>query len=225
LSNLDEGTEYFWRVVGVNVIGKGDWSEIRSFTTHTLSPPEQVMLTAPPDSAKSVFPIVNFMWEAVTDTPAQYHLEVSQTGNFEGEQVSYTTSRNNHTVGPLSGRKQYYWRVQAENSAGASPWSVTFTFETAPHSSPGKITLVAPEHRAVKDTNVVTFTWRGREGVDNYMLELAKDEAQGLTALPFGHEALERLQALRSEVFQDQVLPGDSAELIREARTQRATAQ
>ena len=55
--------------------------------------------------------------------------------------------------------------------------------------------------------------------------ELTRDEAQGLTNLPFGHEALDRLAALQTEVFQGRRLPGDSTEFIREARDQRATAQ
>lgn len=55
--------------------------------------------------------------------------------------------------------------------------------------------------------------------------ELARDEAQGMTALPFGHEALARLAALQTEVFQGATVPGDSAELIREARASRAVTQ
>jgi hypothetical protein len=54
--------------------------------------------------------------------------------------------------------------------------------------------------------------------------ELTIDEAQGLTALPFGEEALDRLEALQSKIFQERTLPGDSAELIREARASRASA-
>ena len=54
--------------------------------------------------------------------------------------------------------------------------------------------------------------------------ELTRDEAQGLTTLPFSHEALDRLAALQTEVLQGQSLPGDSTEFIREAREQRATA-
>jgi hypothetical protein len=54
--------------------------------------------------------------------------------------------------------------------------------------------------------------------------ELTKDEARGLTALPFGQESLDRLEALQSKIFQSRMLPGDSAELIREARTSRTSA-
>ena len=54
--------------------------------------------------------------------------------------------------------------------------------------------------------------------------ELTKDEAHGLTALPFGQEAMDRLEALQSKIFQGRTLPGDSTELIREARAGRSSA-
>jgi len=53
---------------------------------------------------------------------------------------------------------------------------------------------------------------------------LTKADAQGLTALPFGQEALNRLEALQAQIFQGRTLPGDSAELIREARASRMSA-
>ena len=52
--------------------------------------------------------------------------------------------------------------------------------------------------------------------------ELAKDEARGVTSLPFGHEALDRLDTLRKEIFGDTILPGDSVEFIQEAREARS---
>ena len=52
--------------------------------------------------------------------------------------------------------------------------------------------------------------------------ELAKDEANGVTSLPFGHEALDRLDTLRKEIFVDKILPGNSVDFIREAREARS---
>ncbi|MYB40771.1 MAG: hypothetical protein F4X76_00985 [Chloroflexi bacterium] len=52
--------------------------------------------------------------------------------------------------------------------------------------------------------------------------ELDRDEAEGIPVLPFG-EAIERLAALQEEIFAGTTLPGDSADLIREAREQRAS--
>ena len=51
--------------------------------------------------------------------------------------------------------------------------------------------------------------------------ELARDEVQGLTDLPFGQEALNRLADLQREVFGDEALGGNSADLIGEARASR----
>ena len=48
--------------------------------------------------------------------------------------------------------------------------------------------------------------------------ELARDEADGA---PTGTFNIERLIALQEEAFGDNVLPGDGAEVIREARESR----
>ncbi len=55
--------------------------------------------------------------------------------------------------------------------------------------------------------------------------ELSKDEEQGFKTLPFGKESIDRLAALRKEVFGKDILPGDSADFIREARKVRAKSQ
>ena len=52
--------------------------------------------------------------------------------------------------------------------------------------------------------------------------ELASDEARGVTLLPFGHEAIDRLAALRKATFGGEPLPGDSATFIREDRAARS---
>ena len=52
--------------------------------------------------------------------------------------------------------------------------------------------------------------------------ELARDEAQGVLSLPFGHQAIDRLAALRKATFGGEPLPGDSATFIREDRVARS---
>ena len=52
--------------------------------------------------------------------------------------------------------------------------------------------------------------------------ELARDEAQGVVSLPFGHEAIDRLTALREATFGGEALPGDSVAFIREVREARS---
>ena len=54
--------------------------------------------------------------------------------------------------------------------------------------------------------------------------ELAQEEGTAVTSLPFGHEALDRLDNLRNEIFGDQTLSGDSVKFIREAREFRSVS-
>ena len=51
--------------------------------------------------------------------------------------------------------------------------------------------------------------------------QLDRDEANGLSGPGFIREAFERLVAYREELFGGQPLPGDSVELLREAREMR----
>lgn len=53
--------------------------------------------------------------------------------------------------------------------------------------------------------------------------EVVRDEARSVAALPFGHEAIDRLTALRETTFGGIPLAGDSAELMREDREARSS--
>ena len=55
--------------------------------------------------------------------------------------------------------------------------------------------------------------------------ELARDEAQGVVPLAFGHESVDRLAALREATFGGETLLGDSATFIREDRATRSNPQ
>ena len=48
--------------------------------------------------------------------------------------------------------------------------------------------------------------------------ELAADEASGMVGLPLDRSDADRFEALQEQYFGDRVLPGSSADLIREAR-------
>ena len=48
--------------------------------------------------------------------------------------------------------------------------------------------------------------------------ELTKDEADGMSGQRFDRQSFERVVARREELFGGQPLPGDSVDLIREAR-------
>lgn len=62
----------------------------------------------------------------------------------------------------------------------------------------------------------------GHDGTDSAR---SGDEARGVSLMPFGHEALDRLAALQEAIFEGEALSGDSAEFIREDRAERSKPQ
>ena len=55
--------------------------------------------------------------------------------------------------------------------------------------------------------------------------ELGRDEPHSVASLPFSHEAIDRLAALREATFGGELLTGDSAKFIREDREARSNQQ
>ena len=51
--------------------------------------------------------------------------------------------------------------------------------------------------------------------------QLEVDESTDVPALPFGKEALDRLESLRADVSGDVVLPDDSADFLRQTREEK----
>ena len=84
------------------------------------------------------------------------------------------------------------------------------------------LNLDPPVQRRLKAVAAIKGISMRRYCIAAISRELAKDEAIGVTSLPFGHEALDRLDTLRKEIFGEIGLSGDSVEFIREARESRS---
>lgn len=121
------GTEYFWRIRGVNVNSVSQWSDARSFTTI-----DAVSLTAPPNNATSVSPVETvFRWVRVVGCDS-YIMELDTMANFSTAK-SYTTLGDTGisvTLNLSDGSKEYFWRVRAEHFRDSSNWSQVFSFTT-----------------------------------------------------------------------------------------------
>ena len=81
--------------------------------------------------------------------------------------------------------------------------------------------LDPPVHRRLKEVAAlkgVSMRQYCQTAIDE---GLARDEEHNQPGSPFDAKAVERLLALQKETFGDKVLPGDSAQFIREARESR----
>jgi hypothetical protein len=110
LTSLDEGTQYYYRVQGVNAGGFSAYSSEQSATT-VLRAPKFLNLTALSSSR------VRLNWTDKSDTESGFKIERSRTTDTNYTQIA-TVGANvtTYTDTGLSGSTTYYYRVRAYNS-------------------------------------------------------------------------------------------------------------
>jgi YD repeat-containing protein len=134
IKNLKYNTTYYWRVRAINSIGSGNWSEIWSFRTIEVFPPQDpVVLQYPNDNAKEVkMKNLELEWLPTENTDS-YLIQVSLGPSFEDKQLVYNIKNiqsNIVNLAPLGSETLYYWRVRAVNKYGNGPWAETWVFTT-----------------------------------------------------------------------------------------------
>ena len=116
---LNEHTRYYWRVNARNAGGTSAWSGTMRFTT-TLAAPN---LISPAQNAVNV-PVSTYLTWSMVPSATDYRVQLSTNASFTGpllvDNSNFATSQS---IGPLSLNTTYYWRVYAQNSSGAGPWS------------------------------------------------------------------------------------------------------
>ena len=123
---------YYWRARAINGIGTGDWSVTFNFTTLPIPPPAAPALIAPPNSSVGVSLTPLLDWTGVSSA-SSYGVQISSDVNFNNLVHSQQNILNTeYTVpsGVLNNNTLYFWRVNAVNSFGTSPWSTEWIFRT-----------------------------------------------------------------------------------------------
>jgi hypothetical protein len=196
---LSTSTAYYWRVRAKNAGGAGTWSETWSFTT--IAPAAGAPVPSSPSNSAVNQPLnPSLAWSQVSGATS-YRVQVSTDVNFAGATVDDSlVPSNSKNVGPLSGGTTYYWRVNAQNSGGASGWSEIWCFTTLP-PPPGAPSLVAPASGAADvDVNPV-MCWNRTSGAALYCLQVASDSL--FTAVVSQDSALADTSRSRSGLIND----------------------
>ena len=120
----------YWRVRANNSGGVSAWSSIFDFTT-IPNAPSQPTLASPAGNASDLPKDLNLSWNAMAGATT-YYLQVSAAADFSTFffRDSTLTSSLGYVTGLTAGTT-YYWRVQAANAGGPSPWSTTRSFTTS----------------------------------------------------------------------------------------------
>ncbi len=130
ISGLANSTTYFWRVSATNAGGTSSFSNTFSFTT-IVAAPSAPTLSFPANGATNQPTTLTLSWSTVTGATT-YRLQVSTNSTFTPLVVDDSTlTTSSRQIGPLANNTVYYWRVNARNAGGTSPYTPTSTFSTA----------------------------------------------------------------------------------------------
>ncbi|WP_034890963.1 LamG-like jellyroll fold domain-containing protein [Gillisia sp. Hel_I_29] len=173
VSNLENNSSYYWRVLATNSLGDSNWSSIWNFTT-TMKLAEIPVLDSPLD-LDSEQPINTLLsWNSTKDA-ASYKVQVSDDVNFAT--TVFEISNLNDTsvaVDNLAVSTSYYWRVLASNAVGESDWSAIWNFTTT--SNPAEVpVLVSPLDLSTEQPNNSTLSWSSVADATSFKIQVSDD--------------------------------------------------
>jgi hypothetical protein len=167
LSNLTYNTSYEWQVMGVNTCNSSDWSDLKTFTSELAAPTN----LAPTGAAIVLNPTLT--WSAVAGAES-YTVRFSTDPTLT-TYVTYTTSTNSQVLTGLLSLTNYYFKVDASNTAGnLSDWSTTASFQTT-------VTLTAPilsapANSATSQAMGVSYSWGSVLNATSYEIQVSATE-------------------------------------------------
>lgn len=169
MTALSVGTVYFWRVNAKNAAGTSLYSPVWSFSTSAA--PLAPVLLLPVNLAVNQPSNPTLSWTASVGA-VTYRLQVSTVNTFA------TTVTNDSTITGVSQQQAgllpgttYFWRVNAKNVSGTSPYSVvrSFTTTVAPPLAP---VLLSPLDASIAQKLSLPLSWNASVGASTYRLQV-----------------------------------------------------
>lgn len=150
ISDLTEGTTYYYRCFASNSMGFCWASNPMSFTPTCLQPVPPVPVLRTPASGTTVSSLTpRLEWNAPTGAE-DYGVQVSTSSSFTTQLVNEAGITNIYydiPAGKLNWNTMYYWRVNAHNCGGTSAWSAMRYFRTAIGPPPSPLpTWMQPQY-------------------------------------------------------------------------------
>ena len=194
VSELQNNTQYFWRVSASNAGGTSDWSDEWNFTTIVAAPTAPI-LASPDNGATDVSRNLTLNWN-VSSGASSYRLQLSENASFSPTSLdSSSITSNSLELSGLQNNTQYFWRVRAFNIGGTSDWSDIWNFTTI-IAAPTVPILTSPNNGAIDVRIDPTLSWNVSSGASSYRLQLSENESFSPTILDSGDVTSVALQVL-----------------------------
>jgi hypothetical protein len=164
--NLGGGTHTWWIQTWSNA-GYGPWSDGKTFTPPTPTPPGKATLNTPSGTIFINNPI--YTWNEVSGATYYYLWLDGPSGHvfdkwFTAEEASCKGSSCSATLPVTLSSGAHTWWIQTWNPVGYGPWSDGKSFSVSP---PAAATLVSPNGSVA---NNPTYTWNAVAGATWYYL-------------------------------------------------------
>ena len=131
VSELDNGTTYYWRARAKNASETSNWSASWSFTTVGIVP-EKVILESPADGTtievQEGETSVQLQWFSTSNEVLAYELEIATDDAFSQIVYSSELSDTFYVFNDAEIQQIYYWRVRAGNEYGWGEFSDVWSF-------------------------------------------------------------------------------------------------
>ncbi len=170
LTGLSNNTIHYWRVNAANAGGTGPYSTVFDFTTIIAAPLAPMLLT-PADGATGVATNPSLRWNQ-SATATSYRVQLSLMSDFSTTVLDSTLADTSVAVTGLANSTVYYWRVNASNAGGTSPYSSIFDFTTI-IATPSAPMLLTPADGATDVATNPTFKWNQSAGASGYYFQLS----------------------------------------------------
>lgn len=139
--------------------------------------PEAPVLVSPLDGSTDEAVVLEIQWNA-SASAERYHVQVASDPGFEATVVDDEQVDNvQYILRGLEMGEQYYWRIRAINTAGASDWSPVRQFKAAEEARVPTIPrLISPETGLEDMPTDIYFEWEPTHGASTYHIQVSLEE-------------------------------------------------
>ena len=172
-TDLENGTEYRWRVKPHSDNLVYPWSNVWSFSTKDELQIPKLTLKSPENQTEDVPVSVTFSWNA-EDGFTEYQFQLADNNSFSNPISDESMSNSSLKVEDLDEETTYYWRARIIHDDKKGAWSEIWSFTTeAGEIEIPRVSLVSPGNGAEDLPTEVEFSWEKADGFDNYRFQLA----------------------------------------------------
>jgi hypothetical protein len=165
---LEGNTLYTWRMNATNSSGTSTWSGYFHFTTGLVTPDPPIVHTVNRGNPVYADSSTIFEWHKVP-TATSYRIQIATGSGFPNPIINEVVYDTLYIAPPNTfiGSTQYFWRVNASNAGGASPWSSIWSFTTMP-APPSPPSLLYPPNNYINVPLTPTLDWTDVPGATSY---------------------------------------------------------